>query len=304
MPVAKLPIKYIRVISDVHLDGKNSKTKDRVTNYTWLPQELGTDNETLLIVSGDVGDTEVLEYHNYVRFFAQLDQRFAKVVYVPGNHEHCGTKFPIYTVTMKEALHNHFGNNVILLDNELLEIPTESKTLLIAGTTLWTNFCKDNPLVVMAAARGVRDFHAINGFSTTSAYRENQLALSFLDLVGRFLKGKSQEERDNIALIVATHFAPLPLSGHARFATSLLTDYFCNDLSILMTELGVLASTNLWVHGHTHSFADYSFDKWRVVCNPVGYSLESTGYQDDFVIPISDLHQGIQEIIPADLDVD
>lgn len=303
MPTAKLPIKYIRVISDVHLDGKNSRTKERTTNYHWLPQELDTDAETLLIVAGDVGDTEVLEYHNYVRFFAQLEHRFARIVYVTGNHEHCGTKFPVFNVTMKEAFHNHFGDRVVLLDNELIEVPTESKTLLIAGTTLWTSFCKDNPLVVMAAAKGVRDFHAINGFSTTAAYREHQLAMSFLELVGRYLKGKSEEERSRSAFVVVSHFAPLPLSGHARFATSILTDYFCNDLSVEMEGLAE-GYENLWIHGHTHSFADYSFEKWRVVCNPVGYDMEHTGYQDDFVIPVSDLHQGIQEIVPADLDED
>lgn len=297
-------IKYVRIFSDVHLDGKNCSGKARVPNRYWMPEHLDTDPETLLLVAGDVADTEVVEFSEYVRFFAALNDRFAKVLYVPGNHEHCGTKFPLFNTTMKECFVNHFGDEVQLLDNELVEVEVDGKVLLVAGTTLWTSFANDNPLVTIAANKQVRDFHAITGFSTTAAYREHQLALSFLDLVRRYLKGMTPEQQEKVELVVLTHFAPLPLSGHAKFLTSILTDYFCNELSRVMLKLGKPNGKNLWVHGHTHSLADYSFDDWRVCCNPVGYTGENTGYCEDFVIPVTDLHEGIDEIVPMNLEVD
>lgn len=287
-------VKYLRVISDLHLDGKR----------TWLPEEMDTDKETLLLVAGDVADTEAFDYAGYLSFFSKMDQRFAKVIYVPGNHEHCGTKFPNFIVTMKEYFHNTFGNRVLILDNELTEVITEDRTLLIAGTTLWTSFCNDNPLVTIAAARMVRDFHAIAGFSISAAQREHALALSFLDLVSRYMKGLSPEKLEKTSLIVLSHFAPLPLSGHARYLTSPVMDYFCNNLVEEMTNIANPVGQNLWVHGHTHSFADYSWTNWRVLCNPLGYNTEMSGFNGLLRISVDDLYEYTQEIIPMNADID
>lgn len=288
------PVKYIRYMSDLHLNKKG----------TWLPSELETDKESLLILAGDVGDSEGFGINDYIRFLSALEKRFPRILYVAGNHEHAGTTFGYFTVEMKTSLKNWFGDKVLLLDNEAVEIETVGKRLLVAGTTLWTDFSRQNPLVTMAAQRVIRDFHAIRGFSTFAVIRENQQARRFLQNTVDNMRLKGGDYLDSTNLVVVSHFSPCYLSGHADFKTSPLNGYYHNDIMEELMDWGDVKSQSLWIHGHTHHRADYRWDNWRITCNPLGYNHElgKNMFEEEYVIPVTDLYDGVREIVPFDLD--
>ena len=37
-------------------------------------------------------------------------------------------------------------------------------------------------------------------------------------------------------------------------------------------------------HGHTHSFFDYQINNTRILCNPLGYPGETTGFTPDLQV--------------------
>ena len=42
----------------------------------------------------------------------------------------------------------------------------------------------------------------------------------------------------------------------------------------------------LWSHGHTHHCFDYTVGDTRIVCNPLGYPGERSGFNPDCVVDI------------------
>jgi len=81
--------------------------------------------------------------------------------------------------------------------------------------------------------------------------------------------------------VVVTHFMPSPKSIDPMYAGQPLNAYFCANVEHIMGP-----PVSLWVHGHTHSCADYVFNQTRVVCNPRGYAREKSGYDSNLVIEI------------------
>jgi len=52
-----------------------------------------------------------------------------------------------------------------------------------------------------------------------------------------------------------------------------------------------VARADLWLHGHTHAFADHRIGNCRVVCNPRGYARdgrerEATGWNPELVVEV------------------
>ncbi len=71
----------------------------------------------------------------------------------------------------------------------------------------------------------------------------------------------------NERTVVVTHFLPLRGSIHKQFEGSPYNAYFTSDCSRLIEDV----KPTLFLHGHTHSAADYTYGKTRVICNPRGY---------------------------------
>ncbi len=42
----------------------------------------------------------------------------------------------------------------------------------------------------------------------------------------------------------------------------------------------------LWIHGHTHTFFDYSVAGTRVLCNPRGTPGETTGFRPELTVEV------------------
>lgn len=58
------------------------------------------------------------------------------------------------------------------------------------------------------------------------------------------------------------------------------------DVVILAGDIEVKTRGVEWVHGHSHTAADYDVAGTRVVCNPRGYSGEETGFYAGLVISL------------------
>lgn len=67
------------------------------------------------------------------------------------------------------------------------------------------------------------------------------------------------------------------------YAGEPLNAAFASNLDALVAD----TSAVLWVHGHTHSAADYAIGRTRVLGNPRGYPSESgTAFKPDLVVEI------------------
>jgi predicted phosphodiesterase len=67
--------------------------------------------------------------------------------------------------------------------------------------------------------------------------------------------------------VVVTHHAPSLRSVEPRFKHDPLSPCFASNLDDTVEA----SEAALWIHGHTHAAFDYTLNRTRVVCNPVGY---------------------------------
>lgn len=256
----------IQLISDCHLN--------------WGPLVLpGGD---VLVMAGDI--FEASDYRKGIRpatsyydqFTKELD-KYQKVLYVFGNHEHYGGDYSKTAST----LGSHLPSHVTFLENSWVEI----EGTRFWGATLWTDMGRGSPLVIQAARGGMNDFNCIkykrkvthptghsywtSEFSpqcTTEIHRESLLALQ-------------RSLQDPVPHFVITHHAPTHRSIDPRYSDSNLNYCYYSDLSNTILDNPHIQT---WVHGHLHNSSDYYIGTTRVVCNPRGYykhEHQATNYQ-------------------------
>ena len=51
-------------------------------------------------------------------------------------------------------------------------------------------------------------------------------------------------------------------------------------------EFMIKSPIKLWVHGHNHQTVDYNIGSTRVVCNPLGYPDEDSGYNSKLIVDV------------------
>jgi len=83
--------------------------------------------------------------------------------------------------------------------------------------------------------------------------------------------------------VVVTHHAPTPFSSPQQYIGGELSPCFASNLDNFVTASGA----NIWVHGHTHSNADMSLGRTRLVTRQRGYPGEPTfAYFEPLVVEI------------------
>jgi predicted phosphodiesterase len=194
-------------------------------------------------------------------------------LYLAGNHEYYEGEFDSVQDAMKEAAR---GSHVALLDcGEWV-----FGGVRFLGCTLWTDFSlatdPQRPAVIEAARKLNPDYQLIrNGarnFSPEDA----------ITLCGRhrsWLAAKLAEPFSGKTAVI-THFAPHPLSIAPAYVGHPANPGFVLDLSEIMGRAA------LWIHGHTHTFFDYTVRGTRVICNPRGYPGEPTGFCPDLIVEL------------------
>ena len=213
------------------------------------------------------------------------------VVLVPGNHEFYGGE---RTRTLELLREGAADSNVHLLDRD--EVVIDGVRFL--GATLWTDFeldvgrGVDIDRAMLNAKRGLNDFAGqirernADGlgpslFTPHDAAREHALSRAWLHE-----RLDAAVDSAVVATVVVTHHSPCSRSMDRIYEGSRLNPCFYSDLPDSFFQ-----SAALWVHGHTHSSADYQYHRTRIVANPRGYvrwdgRVENAGFKHGLVITL------------------
>ncbi len=267
----------IRVYSDIHLDSKLHRT-----GQFWYPKELENDNETVLVLAGDIASGlvafEKFEYRMNdgtiininEPWIVTMSRRFKDVIVVLGNHDNWYQFDLMYDAEeIKNAVKNLGLLNVHVLEKDSVMIDG----ICFIGTTMWTNIT--DPVYAMPAT--------INRTMTYDGHIKvgrNELASCWNDVHKRcydFLETELKRCYDNgIPAIVVTHHVPSETLLNTKYAGFKSNQYFFTSAEKLMDEYGPL----MWFYGHTHYPNSKMIFDTLCINNAVGYFSETTNYND------------------------
>jgi predicted phosphodiesterase len=246
-----------------------------------------TENADVLVLSGDICVAKHLngEHHHdsrYRKFFQECCERFPRVVYVLGNHEHYSYDLQYTSGHLKRKLAH---DNLHILDNETVDIGDYT----FIGTTLWTNMNEEDSLTLMHVRHMMNDFDSIkNSARMLSEYKPAKLTpedtvaehRKSLDYINHVINNADKK------YVVVGHHCPSFKSVHPKYAhDKIMNGAFASDLDDF---IAYRPQIKLWTHGHTHEPFDYMISETRVVCNPRGY-LGHEPRADNFKLQYIDL---------------
>ncbi|MBU1219036.1 metallophosphoesterase [Myxococcota bacterium] len=198
------------------------------------------------------------------------------VVYIAGNHEFYGHKYPGLILKMREKAQ---FEGISFLENESVEIGY----VTFHGATLWTNFSLfgDPKISGTDCQLGMSDFHRIRREPSYSKIRAMDVSVIHEKTI-RWLSHSLQNSNSKVNVVV-THHAPSIKSVESNFLKDPLTPGYVTNLEDFILE----HKPDLWLHGHIHTSSDYNIGSCRVLCNPRGYIGEfNPNFREDFLIEI------------------
>jgi len=250
----------IRVMSDLHLEFQNGPDQ-------FVVPELPDDKDTVLILAGDIGLARRPTTYKY--FVEDMSYRFREVIYVLGNHEFYGYRFPSTYTKIWSELQDF--ENVNVLEKEAVWFDG----VAFIGATLWTNMDNHNQMTMYDAAAQMNDYGTVR---TGPKGCEWQRPLKPKDTIEDFMNARHYifeeikiQKYTGKKVVVITHHLPSFESIHGDFKGSNLNGAYASELSSDIVELGD-DQPELWIHGHVHDNMDYMIENTRVICNPRGYA--------------------------------
>ncbi len=229
-----------------------------------------------VILAGDI-DLGARAVEWAARNFAGLP-----VLYVHGNHEGYGRNLEEMQDDIVAAC--AASGNVHFLDSG--EFVLDRVRFL--GATLWTDFRlfgDETRMLAMASAAEV-----MNDYRRIRLAEQGHRTLQPADTAGlharqtAWLAGKLAKPFDG-ATVVISHMAPTMQSVEAEFRDDIISAAYASRCD------EVVASADLWVHGHMHTSFDYRVGKCRVVCNPCGYLMrdgrpQNPDFDPNFIVDV------------------
>ena len=242
----------IRILSDIHNDQYHHKYKKDFE----LPV-LEDEKDTILVIAGDL--CELAKLDRNIPFIESLCKRFKFVFWVTGNHEY-------YDGTLDQIIPTDEYLN--LYSHELI-LPSEK--LAIIGETLWTDFDKRNPLLMIQAQLDFPDYDCI--FDNKGRRILPEKILSLHDVQRRILSAKCNYFKQlDYKVIIVTHHSPSFQSVDIKYKGNKYNGLYCSELEYLACK------ADYWIHGHHHDCCRYKINECEVICNPVGYFFEGSSY--------------------------
>lgn len=278
-------MKYIRVVSDIHLDADLSVK--RSLSSIWFPIELPEDNETTLVIPGDLwADRFFLskKYPDGESWLEKLSQRFKYVVFVLGNHDYWGVNISNEASIVKQEIKNLNLENVYLLEQDLVVLDQ----VKFVGGTLWTDYNKKDPMVMLRAARNFgKDFDNIKiGLDCIKLIPNDLVDIHYQ--TKKFIFDNYKKDNKDQKVCVVTHMAPSFQSVHPQFRSyksQFDNFHYYSDIDYEIEERS--KDIEWWLHGHMHSSSDYMIGGTRVICQPRGYfGYQMTDYDPTFRIEV------------------
>jgi len=242
----------IQVVSDLHLEFKNSKPHNIVPVAP------------VLALLGDIGNPFSEIFCNFIAWCAS---KFDIVLFVAGNHEyyygdHNKTKEKIAEIC-------NLYDNVKFLDcNDFVYVNPKNShdRIKIVGCTLWSNIDTNaagtiNKYINDYRYIKVNDQH-LTVSQSTEWHKQNR----------NWLENQILHSKENICIL--THHAPL-LTGTSSLEheNSILNTAFASDLSALMG-----GKVKAWFYGHSHYNSEQVYNGTLVASNQLGYFGEQTNF--------------------------
>lgn len=234
----------IQIASDTHFEHYGVLPSRDESLYQRVINCIDKRDTVLLLVGDIISKPNVSAVVDYYKTF------FKDVIHVSGNHE-------------------YYQNEI---DSDYKSVVVDDTEFVMA--TLWTNF-DNSPFVEWETRRQINDFHLIDGMTTSLC---KTMFYDHVDFITQCIDNPKCKNQ-----VIATHFAPHPMSTHEQYKGQTLNGYFINNLDGLICA----KQPKLWIHGHCHNAFDYMVGDTRIVCNPHGYSHESgCGYNNNLVIEL------------------
>ena len=259
----------IQLASDLHLE------------FGSLPLLNNVGGE-ILILAGDIMMAKhknnlerSLHYH---KFFEHVAKQFDYIIYVPGNHEHYSNLFNNTEEDLKEFLRLY--PHIYVLNNNSVEI----NGVLYIGSTLWTDFHGNNPMVKYAVQQGMNEYHCVKIRDKHGNYHKLRAndTLTEHNIARQYIVNTAKDYPGPV--VVVTHHGPFYESIHEYYKDDFaMNGAFSSNLDSIVPEL---PNVKLWCHGHTHHSFDYQKDQIRVVCNPHGYPGEGAPFNPELLITL------------------
>lgn len=237
----------IYYLSDLHLE-----------YLSVLPRVLppnDTSND-ILILAGDIGNfTNTL----LPKFLALASSKFAKVLYLPGNHEYWSD---IYSIEETQSRLRNLcsGLGVVYLDRTIVTI---NNKIRVVGTTLWSYIPVEMESVM---SHYLRDNRKIPGWSPQQARTHYISNYQWLQDILTTVASSTT--------IVVTHHAPLTDgTSHPKYHNDPRNCGYSSDCSELLDMV------DYWIFGHTHYSTNIRKRRCQVISNQKGRTTEiNTGY--------------------------
>lgn len=189
------------------------------------------------VFAGDIG---IGYMETFDRLLKIVDHPF-KLIYIGGNHE-------FYGLTLEKI--DKDGDHIRTFSS------LKDRTLIVANT-LWSHI----PDQFVRAVKDTWDFQQMRGLTPSMwNYWHNSCLTSMKKIM-------NSHEGEYDKLVIITHYAPSFKSVLPEYVGASNNCIFANNLDDMIEEY----SPDLWIHGHMHSFLDYTLHKTRVICNPRGY---------------------------------
>jgi Icc-related predicted phosphoesterase len=231
-----------------------------------------TEAADVLILSGDICVAKHLngEHHHdsrYRKFFQECCERFPRVIYILGNHEHYAYDIQNTATHLKREL---VYDNLYILHNETVDIGDYT----FIGTTLWTNMNEEDGLTLYHVTSMMSDFQSIKNSARTLNEWGKPARLTPEDTIEFHRKSMDYinhvvSEHADKKYVVVGHQCPSFKSVHPKYAhDKIMNGAFASDLDDF---IAYRPQIKLWTHGHTHEPFDYEIGTTRIVCNPRGY---------------------------------
>lgn len=259
-----MSIKYIRVASDLHLEGFYGRNPETLV-IDFIPSD-PRDVESVLVLAGDISSIP----DQLVSFLQVCLQKFPQVLFVPGNHEYYRHDYLAWNAEMTDRFLKycpglHFANGEVGY--------TEILNVRYIYGTMWGD---GGPTLADQAQVGfyLNDFRLIsNGdkFKRFTVQDMVEVHKKQKSSINEYLKMPFEGRT-----VVVTHHLPSRRLVSKRFWPSNGSDG-ANGGFVGECDSPILAydhAPELWIHGHTHDTIDTKLWDTRIVCNPAGYRGE------------------------------
>jgi calcineurin-like phosphoesterase family protein len=249
----------LQFASDLHLDHRSRSGAVEI-----IDRLLRVDANVIVIAGDFATGTTPIWKSAMEKLLAYCDH----VIYVPGNHDYYRSSpaecHDVFATMAAASSRFHW------LDCDYVTI----SGVTFAGASLWFQDCGD----VQIHKSKLNDFNYIRDFDPW-VFEQSARAREFFANI--------------TANVFISHHLPSERSVASHYKVSPTNCFYLNDVTT-----GARHLPKLWIHGHTHSACEYVLpspypdQECRVVCNPVGYPKQMTGFDESRVFDFDELRWG------------